>query len=128
MVVNIPYNYREYLRTPFRTESGRIRLRLSFRGKHNRRKTLILYSLLKKPNSTAVDIWNITGDCSLSCVRSTLSRMFKYNYISASYYEGSPTCYYSVRAKGERFYWAASQFAPLARWIKEAQETAKARA
>lgn len=82
--------------------------RLSFKGAHNRRKLAVLWILLDRGRLTAQEVYNLVGfDCSYSCIRSTLSRLVKYQYISRV-----KDNRYSLLVKGTRFIYAAQQINP----------------
>lgn len=83
--------------------------RNTFEGAHNMRKVKILLVLFNASPKRlpARTIWLSAGaEVSYSCVRSTLSRMVKFKYISRTD-KG-----YTILTRGTRFLYAASQLAP----------------
>lgn len=85
--------------------------RVSFRGIHNRRKSLILWALSKHSQLTSGEVYQLVGmDCHYGTIRSALSRLHKYKYISGP---GN----YRILAKGLRFLYAAKHLAPLQQWL-----------
>ncbi len=113
--VSVYPNYLEYMRS-----------RVSFRGKHNRRKSLIFLAISHSSSGlTSRQVYNIIGDCSYSALRSSLSRLLKLKYITVNYSRGAGR--YHLLVKGKRFLLAARSLSLLHQWSQDAVATCKAR-
>ena len=93
--------------------------RVSFRGKHNKTKALILHVVYNKPYISSWGIWAALGGVvSLGSVRATLTRLCRYGYVSNI--AGLNECrLYRIRVKGIRFLYMAQNLAPLSEWLAQ---------
>ena len=110
--IKICTNYLEYCR------------KVSFEGKSNRSKTLILYVLERKPGSTSKEVaYLLRKTLTLAAVRMALVRMF---YKNKSIWISTPDkqrdAHYCLLAKGHRFLYLVRSLHPekLNQWLAEA--------
>ncbi len=122
--MGIPSNYIPFVTEPVLRSDGSTRPRLSFKGKHNKTKTILLWAIREHPGSTSKDLFKLVASGrSFSCLRSTLSRLYKYGYIGQN--DSYDTWQYHILSKGERFLWAAELLAPIHEWVYTAVHTSE---
>lgn len=92
-----------------------VRHTVSFRGIHNRTKTLVLWAINRGAYQPSLIRMVLLGKVSPAGIDASLHRLKRYGYVKQSEVTGV----YRLRVKGQRFLWAATKLGHLDRWRAE---------